>query len=328
MTIRHTRSIIIISLYTVANLAVIAASFQISKEHNAFEEKSAQGGQGETIIADLEYFHIKQGVPQLSLSANSMEAQGQETAVFDRPKGVYNYWQKNKTIRYEGDYGKYLKDNSMLLKGHVKIRTDDSEYYADIGEYFFNKDLFTGDGSVKFVGDDLKSKDHVEVYSDHLRANPEKKLGRFTGNVHGTLTRQKKYEGRTDFKSDWMFLDGVASLAKLEGNVWAKRGEQVITSRKGDFHLENYNKSLKYFVFNDDVKVTEKVKNLKGEITERKAFAERLEGFGREQKMVLSGAPRVETGSDVIKGYRITTRENVDLIEVDDAMSDVKVKKN
>jgi hypothetical protein len=43
--------------------------------------------------------------------------------------------------------------------------------------------------------------------------------------------------------------------------------------------------------------------------------------------MVLSGAPRVEMGTDVIKGYRITIRENVDLIEVDDAMSDVQVKR-
>ena len=43
--------------------------------------------------------------------------------------------------------------------------------------------------------------------------------------------------------------------------------------------------------------------------------------------MMLSGAPRVEQGADVIKGYRITIRENVDLIEVDDAMSDGQVKR-
>ena len=73
------------------------------------------------------------------------------------------------------------------------------------------------------------------------------------------------------------------------------------------------------------MKVTEKLITPNG-ITQRKAFAERLEGFGREQKMVLSGAPRVETESDVIKGYRITIRENVDLVEVDDAMSFIKSK--
>ena len=71
--------------------------------------------------------------------------------------------------------------------------------------------------------------------------------------------------------------------------------------------------------------VSEKLQTTEG-VKERRAFAERLEGFGRDQKMVLSGAPRVEMGTDVIKGYRITIRENVDLIEVDDAMSDVQVK--
>jgi lipopolysaccharide export system protein LptA len=62
--------------------------------------------------------------------------------------------------------------------------------------------------------------------------------------------------------------------------------------------------------------------------TVRRAYSERLEGFGQEQKMILSGAPRVEQGEDVIKGYRITIRQNIDLIEVDDSMSDMQIKKN
>jgi lipopolysaccharide export system protein LptA len=105
-----------------------------------------------------------------------------------------------------------------------------------------------------------------------------------------------------------------------------KRDNYVITSGKADMFLENFNKTLKYFVLNDDVKMTETLNTPQG-VTQRKAFAERLEGFGREEKMVLSGAPRVEMGKDVIKGYKITIRENVDLIEVDDSMSDVQMKR-
>ena len=104
------------------------------------------------------------------------------------------------------------------------------------------------------------------------------------------------------------------------------RDNYVITSGKADIFLENYNKSLKYFVLNDDVKVTETMQTPTGVVI-RKSFSERLEGFGREQKMILSGAPRVEQGNDALKGYRITIRENVDLIEVDDSMSDMHVKK-
>src|SRR5665647_2877221 len=101
-----------------------------------------------------------------------------------------------------------------------------------------------------------------------------------------------------------------------------KRQSYLITSGKADITLENYNKSLKYFVLNDDVKVTETVHTPQG-VQQRKAFSERLEGFGREQRMILSGAPRVEMGTDVVRGYRITIREDIDLIEVDDAVSDI-----
>ena len=128
------------------------------------------------------------------------------------------------------------------------------------------------------------------------------------------------------FASREFQFDGNKSLANLSGDVHLKRESYDITAGKGDIYLENFNKKLKYFVLNDDVKVSEKLQTKQG-IQERKAFAERLEGFGRDQRMVLTGAPRVEMGKDIIKGYRITIRENIDLVEVDDAMSDVQVKR-
>jgi lipopolysaccharide export system protein LptA len=59
----------------------------------------------------------------------------------------------------------------------------------------------------------------------------------------------------------------------------------------------------------------------------REAFAERLEGFGQD-KLVLSGAPRVVQDKDTVKGYRITMREKMEYIEVEDALSDVQVKQD
>jgi lipopolysaccharide export system protein LptA len=140
------------------------------------------------------------------------------------------------------------------------------------------------------------------------------------------LQRKKKYEGAMTFSSHELQVEGHQSLVQLQGEVNLKRQSYLITAGKGDIYLENFNKSLKYFVFNDDVKVTETIQTPQG-TSYRKAFSERLEGFGREEKMVLSGAPRVEHGKDMVKGYRITIREKMDLIEVDDAMSDVETKR-
>jgi lipopolysaccharide export system protein LptA len=335
MTLRDPRSIIIIFFYLALNGAIIWFSFSLVPREDDAKAQAKSLAPEYTTIDDLDYFIIEGGFPKMSLSATHMNSQGETFAEFNDPTGIYNHRDTNEkkssknseTIRYKAKKGIYRKGNdSVLLTKNVELQSSDSTYSGDRIEFFMKNDLINGDGNVKFTGEDLKSKDVVVIESDTMTAKPKQKFGHFVGNVRGSLTRKRKYEGKIDFKSKTMDLDGIQSLAHLEGDVWMKRGDRQVTSGKADIYLENYNKSLKYFVLNDDVKVTEKLSTPNG-ITERRSFSERLEGFGQEQKMVLSGAPRVETGADVIKGYRITIRENTDLIEVDDAMSDMKVKR-
>lgn len=327
MIIRNPKSIIIILVYLAANIFIVVTSLWMQPDPSSQANAVKSVAPEFTEIENLDYFHLKEGIPQMSLSAIKMRSQGEEMAEFETPKGVYNYQEKNKTIRYSGENGLYKKKKELLtLTGKVEISSEESDYFADKIKYYFKKDLVIGTGNVRFEGDDPKSKDHVTITSDAMRANPQAQLSKFKGNVHGSMERKKKYEGKSTFASQELHLDGNNSLAQLMGDVRMHRQNYDITGGKADMYLENFNKSLKYFVMNDDVKVTEKLQTAEG-VQERKAFAERLEGFGREQKLVLSGAPRVEMGKDVIKGYRITIRENVDLIEVDDAMSDVQVRK-
>ena len=264
----------------------------------------------------------------MSLSALKMKSMGEEIADFTAPQGIYNYQAKNETINYRADFGAYKKRKNLLsMNGDVVISATDGKYHADKMDYYFKKDLVKGSGNIQFEADDPKSNDQLKIVANTMQASPGQKISQFKGKVKGEILRKKKYEGKLDFSSDEFILEGSKSLAHLQGDVEMKRGTYHVTSGKADLYLENYNKSLKYFVLNDDVKVTSKIQTPEG-IQERKAFSERLEGFGAEQKMVLSGAPRVEMGKDVIKGYRITIRENVEMIEVDDAMSDVQLKKS
>lgn len=328
MKLRDHKSIIIILGYLALNGAIISVSLLLKDDAAGIAPGPQSMAPEYTEIQTLEYFHLKEGKALMSLSAEHMRSQGEEVAEFTAPAGIYNYQQKNKSLQYNADKGVYRKSKNMLtLNGEVRVTSDEAKYFADQLKYYFLKDLIVGSGNVKFEGDDLKTKDHVTVTSSKMKAQLKKKISRFEGGVNGVITRKRQYEGRMTFSSSTMDLLGDESLAKLEGNVVMDRQDYHLTAGKADIYLENYNKSLKYFVLNDDVKMREKFRSPEGVITERKAFAERLEGFGREQKMILSGAPRVETGEDVIKGYRITVRENVDLIEVDDAMSDVQVKR-
>lgn len=326
MKIRNPKSIIIIFAYLALNVFIVLMSFRVMPDSNFIEKAVKSIAPEYTEIVKLQYFHLRDALPQMSLAADKMRSQGEERAEFESPRGVYNYQQK-KTLKYSADNGLYKKEKELLtLNGKVKVDSQEAQYSADKVRYYFKKDLIIGNGNVKFEGLDPKSQDHVMVVSESMRARPEAQLSKFKGSVKGSMERKKKYEGKLTFAASELNLDGNKSLAELTGGVHMKRDTYDITAGKADMYLENYNKSLKYFVLNDDVKLSEKLETNEG-VQTRRAFAERLEGFGREQKMVLSGAPRVEMGKDVIKGYRITIRENVDLIEVDDAMSDVQVKR-
>ncbi len=327
--LRGSKSIIIICVFFALNLLILGNSFKKNSE-----EKSASSGVSNlapniTVISELEYFHLKDGRPELSLHADRMDSVGEELANFVSPKGIFSLNDSKKTITYDAERGEYQKSKKILaLSEKVKLETDAEKYHADEIKYFIGQDLVTGKGNIYLQGVDPKSRDKIEVFAESMRSYPKRQVSFLTGNVHGEFKRLRKYEGSTKFSSNQLELLGVEGKATLEGNVQLSRQNYLVTGGKADIFFENYNKSLKYFVMNDDVKVTEKMTSARGENTQRRAYSERLEGFGQEQKMILSGAPRVEQGPDVIKGYRITIRQNIDLIEVDDSMSDMQIKKS
>lgn len=325
---RNPRSTIIIAAYIVFNGVIVTAAYRTNSTLETLPGGKEALAPEYTYIENLDYFHVKDDLPLMSLSATKMKSQGDAMAEFERPVGIYNQHSRNSTIKYQALNGVYLKEkDNLTLDGEAKISNEEANYEADRVKYSFQKDLVNARGNVRFAGTDLKTGDLLKINSEKMKARPKLKQSEFEGNVNGSLQRKRRYEGATNFSSRELSLDGIESLVHLEGDVFMKRDNQRITAGKADIYLENYNKSLKYFVLNDDVKMTETLNNPQSGVTERKAFAERLEGFGREEKMILSGAPRVEMGTDVIKGYRITVRENTDLIEVDDAMSDMQMKK-
>ncbi len=327
--VRDSRSIIIIFGFIILNIFILTNSFKKDSEEQKKNTSDSGLAPHPTVITDLEYFNLKGGKPELSLHAERMDSIGQDFANFIAPKGIFSLSESNRTIRYEAMTGEYKKTQKILsLNDKVKLETPSEKYEGNNIKYYLGQDLVVGNGNIHLQADDPKTRDHIEVFSDTIRSYPKRKVSYLSGSVSGELSRLRKYEGKTKFKSHSMELSGVEGKATLEGDVQLSRQNYLVTGGKADIFFENYNKSLKYFVMNDDVKVTEQMTSPQGENSVRRAYSERLEGFGQEQKMILSGAPRVEQGRDVIKGYRITIRQNIDLIEVDDSMSDMQVKKN
>jgi len=112
----------------------------------------------------------------------------------------------------------------------------------------------------------------------------------------------------------------------MKGNVTFKKGNLAASSNLGTVFLENYNKRLKYYSLSDDVRLQETL-SINGKPMVRKAFAEKLEGIISEQKIILTGLPKVFQERDVIKGNRITIREKIETVEVDDANTNITLER-
>lgn len=327
MKIRDLRSITVIAAYVLLNGAIIFLGFKETAPSLVQRKNAAPLAPEYTHVLGLDYFNLKAGEPILSLKASEMKSLGEDSAEFSEPHGIYHYRNERNSLKYRALEAFYQKkEGSLKLLGDVELIDEQGKYEGKELTYFFDKDLIIGVDGIQFDGTDLKTGDKFFISANKLQAYPKQNISQFEGRVEGKLTPKKKLQVPMEFNAEFLKLNKNESRGDLWGGVRLNRGNYLITGGKAKLFFQNYNKNLKYFVLNDDVKVTETLRTPEG-IVQRRSFSESLEGFGAEKKMILSGAPRVEQGKDVIKGYRITIRENAELIEVDDAMSDVQVKR-
>lgn len=328
MWLRPIKSTIVISFFLLLNLAVWLGAWHHRGQEGWGRDSNELLEQTPSKMEQLEYFHLNQGMPVLSLAADSMQSIGEERADFVKPRGLYAVGEKRNSLFYQGDRAEYVKAKQRLeLQGNVALNYEAAKYFADRVVYYPQKDLMWGLGNVTLNQVFPKTGDTLNVTSARMKAYPKKEWTKLTGQVVGDVTPRQKFKPKMNFRAETLEALGATSEMRLRTNVFFKRGEMQATSQDGDLFLENGNKRLKYFVLNHDVKLVEKMPpGPDGKVITRRAWSERLEGFGQD-KIVLSGAPRVEQGKDVVKGYQITLREQMEFIEVEDAMSDLNTKK-
>ena len=275
----------------------------------------------------IRYFKIIQNRPSVKLVADYLEIINNNKLIFKSPDGTY--FSNDNVIHYTSEYGTLNQNEKELrLNGSVRISESTSEYAGHDLTYNGNTYELKGWGGIEAQYMDERTLDLLELKATDLISNLKTKEMELKNNVSGRIIRKHKYEGQMDFSSEVFLLKSLDSLVKLEQKVKINRNNYHLESGSAEIFLENYNKKLKYYVLYDDVKLEEKLEISGKKAQVRRAYSEKLEGHQRSAKVVLTGAPRVEQGKDVIQGYQITLRENVELVEVDDAQSSFNLKKD
>ncbi len=287
----------------------------------------------ESFFKVVDYYILRNGFPFLKLESSELSFSKQNTIVIGfNPQGtIHRYNNKNVEVDplyFKAKSAKVLLDSKELdLSDNVQIELATSTISSDGMVIVNNGQEVRAQGHVKTKSIDPKSTDEVLIASEKVVFLPDQELFDYKSNVIGSVLRKRKYEDSVAFTTDNLMLSALLSTVEMTGNVTFKKGNLEASSNRGSIFLENYNKKLKYYSLSDDVKLRESLKLGENPVV-RKAFAEKLEGMTSDKKVVLTGLPKVFQGKDVIKGNRITIRENIETVEVDDAITNITLERD
>lgn len=320
----------IIFLFFAVCLTVVFYSNQASDEDGSVKNKETEKKQHEqeSYFKKISFYLLKKDQEQLHLLSDELMIDNNtKRSSFEVPQGFF-YTSQRAKVNFEANKGLYRpEDSTFILSEEVQLDSGESLMKSDHATYVMNREFFLSEGNVQTETRDVKSGDQIFVNSLIVHAWPKIKKSDYEGQVKGHIKRKRPYEPDVFFTSDNIYLDLMINQIRLEGRVTIKRQDVDASSRRGEIYLDNQNKRLKYYTLFDDVKVIEKLKISENSLIERKAFGEKLEGIISEEKLILTGSPKVLQEDDVVKGNKITLRENNEVIEVEDASSNFSVKK-
>ncbi len=283
-------------------------------------KKKAKVNNDKSIFNNINFFRISNGVKSIYLISENLEIDSKTNLIsFLNPVGKF-YDPKGKATSYQSKQGQFNQRKNILnLSKSVKVFT--SEYYMESEKLIYHTigDLVDASVNVRTKYKLKTNGDFVYLSASELIAHPEAGNFKYNGNVKGQIKKKRDYEDDIFIKSQVLSFDSNNNIIFLNDMVEVKKEFVTATADKGEIYLDNYNKSLKYFLLNDDVLIEESFQLPDGTAIERKAVSEQLEGIVSEDKYILTGYPKVFQDKDILKGNKIVLRENNEIIEVDNA---------
>lgn len=287
----------------------------------------------ESYFKAVDYYLVDKGKPFLRLESTELTLSKQNTEVVGfNPDGVI-YRRDEKGVEEDPIYFTsknsrvFTANKEIYLQDEVEIKSANSNLKSDKVTIFNGGRHLEATGNVRTQSFDPKTNDQILITSNFALYRPKEQFFEYQRNVKGQVQRKRQYEESVSFTTDLMTVEGLKSEVEMKGNVTFKKGNLDASSNQGTVFLENYNKRLKYYSLSDDVRLQENL-IVGGKPMVRKAFAEKLEGLVSEKKIILTGLPKVFQEKDVIKGNRITIRENIETVEVDDANTNITLERD
>lgn len=282
----------------------------------------------ESFLQSVDYYLLDNNQPVINFKSQNLTFSSADAKVLGvKPEGMVFRAYNLEPIHFKAEQTKVnLKQKEIDLDSNVLVNVENVELKSNNMKISINTDSLAMVGNVQTLSTSKDGSEQILVTANAADYQSRTKYFQYKNQVKGTFKRKKVYEESLQFESDLLNFDGLKNYAELKGNIHFSHGHYNVFANNGNVFLENYNKKLKYYSLSDDVRLEERVES-EGRIFTRKALSEKLEGFMSEKRIMLTGLPKVFQDGDVIKGNTIIIRENVETVEVDDANTNITLKR-
>ena len=286
-----------------------------------------------SVLTGVNYYVIdSQGRAELFLATDRLRldlaksrwqaapAKGQIFRVMDDP------------IQYTAEEVSFNEEGQIELRGAAALTTTDASLAAAQISYDQKKSFVQAMGDVQSWKIIPKTQDRLAMTAPVASGDLAQQDFSYAQGVKGEITFKRTYLAPVYFQAREVQFKRPQMLVQLQDQVELAHKNVKVTAWQGEIHLANYHEGGAYYTLGHNVHLVEKEvaepkrkhrKGLKG--LNRQAFAEQLEGWPREGKIILTGLPKLMQDNSLIKGRKVTLYQDRELVEVEDATSGLKL---
>jgi LPS export ABC transporter protein LptC len=199
-----------------------------------------------------------------------------------------------------------VETKNMIIEGQVQVTAVNGyRFTSDKMVYTSKRKELASPGSVSILGPTEPDGSRLRIAGDSLTGDIGKSVMRISGNVSAT----KRIDARRGFRirSTEAFVSSRDLEAQFGGDVIVDMDPLRVTGRKATLKYSGKTQEIDQVLVEGQVKATD---------VDKFAESERMRAFLKEERYVMTGAPRLVQNNDELRGEEIVFLDGGKRIQV------------
>jgi len=286
-------------------------------------------GPRQSTLQGVHYYVLnKLGHAQFLLATTTLKWDMDNDEVLAQPANGQIFQVLDDPITFKAAHLDWVENGAkVVLQEAAELTTPDARLAADRIVYKKATSTVQALGQVDSWKLLPKTGDQISIKAPVAAGDLAKQNFTYTQGVAGEIKFKRTYLAPVNFQAQEVAFTRPKMLITMQDEVELRHKNVQINAWQGEIFLENYHQGLQYYSLDHNVHLVETAPGRGGQKKiVRQAYAEQLDGWPREGKIVLTGMPQLLQDNSLIKGRKVTFYQNKELVEVEDATTGLQLE--